>query len=364
VFAHEWDETPSDIADKQKTPFRYEFVPARRQPDFLYGKSFYEACSQQLDLARFDALGTFGCVSPLHGVPWVQSVHAAWLERSREFRAPLSVGRWKQKLNPLHPVLLKLEKLHFSGLDAKGNRNYRKVVALSPEVRDDLKRIYNVPENDIVLIPNGFAPHEFNVPRADELRASMRRELNLNPDDRVLVFVANEAERKGLEPLFQAMRILNDPHLKLLAVGRLAAETWQPVAEKLGLGKQVIFTGPSADVARYYAAADTFVLPTQYEPWGLVIVEAMACGLPVVTSRCAGAAVAVNENAGDEQTGFLLDNPGDSEEIAGKIKALLDSPAANGLPATRARLAASVQEYAWPTVLQRYEHTLLTAFQS
>lgn len=364
MFAHEWDETPAELTDKTKTPFRYEFVPARRQPGFLYGQSFYDACSQQLNLSNYDALGSFGCVSPLHGVPWVQSVHAAWLERSREFRAPLSLGRWKQKLNPLHPVLLKLEKLHFSGLDKNGNRNYRKVVALSPEVRDDLKRIYNVPEDDIVLIPNGFAPHEFNVPRAEQRRAAVRQELNLNDDDRVLVFVANEAERKGLEPLFQAMRLLNDPHLKLLAVGRLSIDTWQGAATKLGIGNQVIFTGPSSDVSRYYAAADAFVLPTQYEPWGLVIVEALACGIPVVTSRCAGAAVAVEEREGANQTGYLLDNPGDSEELAAKLKALLGSSLIDGTSATRTRLAASVQQYAWPIVLQRYENTLLTAFQS
>jgi UDP-glucose:(heptosyl)LPS alpha-1,3-glucosyltransferase len=107
--------------------------------------------------------------------------------------------------------------------------------------------------------------------------------------------------------------------------------------------------GASSDVARYFAAADFFTLPTYYEAWGLVIVEALATGIPVLTSRLAGAAVAVQEN----RTGLLVDDPHDEAEIAAKIDALL-----------RMRLASpdeisqSVQAYRWETVLTRYEQIL------
>ena len=289
-------------------------------------------------------------MAPLGGVPWVQSVHAAWIERSQSVRGPYSWAKWRQKINPLHPVLLKLERLHFAGKVANGGPNYRKVIALTPEVSADLQRIYGVPESDIVVIPNGYAPPEFSVERAQSLRGPMRNELGFQNDDRVLVFVANEAERKGLEPLLMALQILNDPQIKLLVVGRIPASTWQPVVEKMGLGKQVIFTGPSGDVGKYYAASDVFVLPTQYEPWGLVIVEAMACGLPVVTSHCAGAAEAVR----DGKTGYLLHDPQDAEEIAANLQHLLD-----GRHIAAQEIADSVQNYAWPRVLQRYEKVLL-----
>ena len=356
VFANEWEnETPSNAgvasgAFESAFPFQTVQVQARRRPDFLYGKSFFDESSRRLKPNQFDALSTFGCVAPLGGVPWVQSVHAAWIERSQSLRGPFSWAKWRQKINPLHPVLLKLERLHFAGKAANGGPNYRKVIALTPEVSSDLQRIYGVPENDIVVIPNGFAPPEFSVPRAQSLREEMRRELGFQDDDRVLVFVANEAERKGLEPLLLALKILDDPKIKLLVVGRIPASTWQPVSEKMGLTSQVTFTGPSGDVGKYYAASDIFVLPTQYEPWGLVIVEAMACGLPVVTSRCAGAAEAVQEG----KTGYLLRDPQDAEEIAGNLRHLLE-----GRHIAAQAIADSVQNYAWPRVLQRYEKVLL-----
>jgi UDP-glucose:(heptosyl)LPS alpha-1,3-glucosyltransferase len=183
-------------------------------------------------------------------------------------------------------------------------------------------------------------------------REPVRRELGISEEDRVLVFVANEAERKGLEPLLRALAELPQKNIHLLAVGRLPAATWAPVVDRLGLGDRVHFTGPSGAVARYYAAADFFVLPTFYEPWGLVIIEAMACGLPVLTARSAGAAVAVREG----QSGELLDDPKSHDEIAAKLKRLLDRQYASP-----EAIAASVQEYAWPRVLRGYEDVLLNS---
>jgi len=111
----------------------------------------------------------------------------------------------------------------------------------------------------------------------------------------------------------------------------------------------VQFTGPSSEVADYYAAADVFALPTQYEAWGLVIVEAMASGLRVLTSRLAGAAVAVDEG----RTGQLLDDPADVPEIATKLQMLLnaDGPSPE-------EISASVAKYEWAQVLRGYESIL------
>ena len=115
------------------------------------------------------------------------------------------------------------------------------------------------------------------------------------------------------------------------------------------MSERVKFTGPSNDVADYYAAADVFALPTQYEAWGLVIVEAMASGLRVLTSRLAGAAVAVDEG----RTGRLLDDPADVTEIAGKLRRLLDEDGPSP-----DEVSASVAKYEWAQVLQGYESIL------
>jgi UDP-glucose:(heptosyl)LPS alpha-1,3-glucosyltransferase len=115
------------------------------------------------------------------------------------------------------------------------------------------------------------------------------------------------------------------------------------------MSARVHFTGPSGGVAPFYAAADVFALPTQYEAWGLVIVEALACGLPVVTSRLAGAAVAVREG----ETGRLLDDPRDSGEIAAALRSLLD-----GRHAPPEQICESVASYKWSRILVRYEESL------
>ena len=121
-----------------------------------------------------------------------------------------------------------------------------------------------------------------------------------------MLFVGNELERKGWDTLMTAVASLGDPRLRVLAAGRVAPETPPPF---------VRWAGADQDVEQLHAAADAFVLPSRYEPWGLVIVEALGSGLPVVTTRLAGAAVAV----WDGETGRLLDDPDDVAALASAI---------------------------------------------
>jgi len=289
-----------------------------------------------------DVHAAFGVQSPPGGVMWVPSVHRAWLEASRTQRN--WKGRLKQKANPIHPALLRLERAYFTG-----RRRPRRLIALTDQVKADLVRFYGLPPEEIAVLPNGYSPTEFSTARAGELREPMRQKLGYAADDKVVVFVANELERKGFGPLLRAIAGLNNDRLHLLAVGRLDRGAYAAEIARLGMTERVQFTGPSGDVATYYAAADVFALPTQYEAWGLVIVEAMACGLPVVTSRLAGAAIAVREG----ETGLLLDDPNDPQEIASKIQALLTGPKRSGKA-----IEASIMHYSWPDILGRFEQHL------
>jgi UDP-glucose:(heptosyl)LPS alpha-1,3-glucosyltransferase len=295
--------------------------------------AFRAPCIRAMGAAKFDAHGSFGCVCPEGGVYWAQSVHAAWLDKAKTLRKPGSLAWWKQRLNPAHPLLLKLERSHFR----KGG--YRRIIALTGEVKADLGRFYGVPPGDIDVVPNGFAPEEFNVPRARGIRDAMRAELGYTPEQKVIVFVANELDRKGYPALLASVEAMADPRLRILVAGRIA-----PAPHPL-----VNYVGSTREVARYYAAADVFALPTLYEAWGLVIVEAMATGLPVLTSRLAGASVAVQEGV----TGNLLDDPTDQSEIIAKLRPLID-----GEHASAEEIAASVEKYTWSRVLLQYEQVL------
>jgi UDP-glucose:(heptosyl)LPS alpha-1,3-glucosyltransferase len=295
---------------------------------------------------EYDVVASFGIQSPKGSVAWATSVHKTWIETSRGHR--LLLGRMKQRLNPFHPVALAMERRFF------GSRRYGKVIALTEEVKRDLLRFYGVPAEDVVVIPNGYSPSEFNVERVTRERAAQRSRLGYVESDKVIIFVANELERKGFGPLLRAMAALRDPRVHLLAVGRLDAWAYRDEIERLGLLERIRFTGPTNDVAGYYAAADVFALPTEYEAWGLVIVEAMACGLPVLTSRLAGAAVSVQEGC----NGLLLDDPRDVTEIAGKLQKIL-----GWQHASPEAISQSVVRYAWSEVLKDYERVLMSCAQ-
>ena len=258
MFANEWDDASGESIHDAFLSFRH--VPSITSVPFFAGQSFFRRSSQLIDPSEFDILGTFGCVCPLGGVEWVQSVHRAWLERSSLFRRRFSKGWWKQRLNPAHAFILRLESRHFRP------GNYRKLIALTPEVKNDLMRLYGVPTEDIVLLPNGFSPREFNLQRRHELRVSVRQELGYSQSDRVVVFVANELERKGFGPLLRAVEALGNPKIHLLAVGRFSPGSYPDMAAQHGLTSRVKFVGSSDDVARYYAAADAFALPPNTRP--------------------------------------------------------------------------------------------------
>jgi len=288
-----------------------------------------------------EVLATFGVTSPRGGVIWAQSVHRAWLEVSHRLR-PLP-GRLKQRVNPAHPILLALENRCYA------RRQFRHVIALTEQVKADLARFYAVPAEDMTVIPNGFSPAEFSMAARCRLRDQARRQLGYGPHDKVILFAANELARKGFDEVAAAMARLQDADIRLLVVGRAATATTAHRMRRLGLADRVRFLGPVDEMARCYSAADVLALPTQYEAWGLVVIEALACGLPVVTSRVAGAAVAVNEG----ETGSVLDDPRDSAELAVKLRAVLD-----GSHAAPERIASSVASYAWPNLLETYEHVL------
>jgi UDP-glucose:(heptosyl)LPS alpha-1,3-glucosyltransferase len=319
-------------------------VRARRRPDALHVLQYRERATAAVDGGGHDVHASFGAASPLGGVFWVPSVHKAVLEilLARRTRA----ARLVQRCNPFHVLRLELEKqIYRPG-------GYTRLIACGDRVAEDIVRLYDVPEEDVVVQPYGYDPGTFNVERRNSLRPVTRERYGYAESDRVVVFAANELERKGFDTLLEGAALLRDPSLHLLVAGRVNPAPYRHEISRLGLAGRVRFAGSSPNVAAEYAAGDVFCLPTRYEPWGLVIVEALASGLPALTTRLAGAAVAVEPR----RTGDLLDDPDDGEELAAKLGPLLDGHAA---PA--AEISSSVTRFSWPVVLERYEQILTGA---
>ena len=323
-------------------------VPIRAWPPAFAGRSFFSAASRQIDLRDFDVLNTHGCICPFDGVQWIHSLHAAWIERCNITR-PRWSKRWiAQKINPLHRVLLQLERRHLA------ERRYRRLTATTSIVRDDLGRFYGVPPEDVDIVPNGFNPEEFNPAHRKVARQRMREELGLSDDDIVLLFVANELQRKGFPTLLGAVEKLADRRFKIIAAGRPPETEIKRLAAKYGLVSQVLAVGSLRAVADLHAAADLMVLPTQYEAFCLAILESLGSGLPVITTIVPGARDAIV----DGTNGLLLNDPSDAGALADIIRGAIDG---DFLAKASAAAPKTVCQFQWPTVLRRYEQVLADA---
>lgn len=340
VFASDFE------SSEQSNGFQRHLVPQHPRPWFLRGADFYSSATASLREFDYDILSTHGCVCPTGGVHWVQSLHAAWLHRSRQFRKTLSLATIKRRLNPLHPILLRLEAAHFR------KRAYTKVIATTEQVRQDLHSYYDVPLGDIAIVPNGYSPTEFSPRIREQLRKPMRQRLGLAENEVAILFAANELERKGYRVLLSAIRALARRDIKLLVVGRVSAGEVMRQAEREGLGQSVIPCGSTSNIAEFHAAADMFVLPTQYEAFCLAILEALGSGLPVITTAIPGAQDAVREGI----NGLLIHDPLEVEAFVEAIRQLL-------CPVRREQMSQAapdtVRGYQWPSVLHGYEDILL-----
>ncbi|MFQ5442173.1 MAG: glycosyltransferase family 4 protein [Thermodesulfobacteriota bacterium] len=236
--------------------------------------------------------------------------HREWLERRMPAAQPLK--RFLISINPLHRVLLYIERRLFT------DRRLKKVVANSNMVKADIIKHYGLPEKSIYVIYNGINLSAYTS-RSFELRKKTREALGVEEGVRVLLFVGSGFERKGLLYTIRALKRLKEAPVKLIVIGRGSAGRYLKEARGLGVEGLVTFLGPVKETAGYYQAADIFVLPSLYEPFSNACLEAMASGLPVVTSRANGFSEVIKEGS----TGAVVEDPTDPEEIARKIKTFL-----------------------------------------
>ncbi len=290
----------------------------------------------------------FGADCPPADVLVMGSVHRAWVKAGAAIRVGrVPVPGYARRLLWRHQVRLYLERQALKAVRGP-------VVAVSEGVRNDLHSLYGLPLARMEVVPNGFDPGQCSPVRRADLRAAMRAQLDLSEGDVALLLVANEYHRKGLGVLLEAMAFLKEPRLRLLLVGKTAPAAYGARIRQLGLEDDVRYCGPTDDVALFHAAADLLVLPTQYEAFGSVIIEALASGLPVIASKLAGASAVIKAG----RNGLLLADPLDAAELASLLVQGLD-PGARRAWSERAR--DSVTGYEWSAVMERFEAVLSRA---
>ncbi len=209
-------------------------------------------------------------------------VHREWLFQRARRRSPLARGL--DRLSPFHRRLLAAERSLFA------SPRLRAVICNSRMVRDEIVRHYQVEPGRLHVIPNGVDGQMFHPRLRERHRAEMRRKLAIPEEHPLFLFVGSGFERKGVDLLLELWpRLAGDAHLVVVGHDR-KLERYRQRSASLGMTSRIHFAGPQQDVAPWYGAADAFVLPTLYDPQPNAALEALACGLPLLTSSKCGAA--------------------------------------------------------------------------
>jgi UDP-glucose:(heptosyl)LPS alpha-1,3-glucosyltransferase len=229
-------------------------------------------------------------------------VHQAWLNRRKKFEAPWK--RFARRFNRKHSDLLRLEK---SLLDDRGAE---RVIANSQMVKGEIVDLYNYRRDKIDIVRNGVPVDLFHFDPVR--REKSRSDLRVESDDVLALFAGSGWERKGLSYAIEAVETCPNSKLRLLVAGRGESARYRSTRAR--------FLGEVADLRPIYAAADVFILPTIYDPFSNACLEALASGLPVITTRANGFC----EIMEDRIHGSIVDLPDDLAGLRSALEAWSD----------------------------------------
>lgn len=310
VYAEHWEEEVQGIhLHRVKTlPF----------PKSLRLFSFAIKATREMKSANYDV--TLGVGNTLeadvlqpHG-----GVHWAWFWRSLEaYDNPILwvIKLLGRVLSPKQWVSGWIENRPYK------RGNYSKIIAISDMVKQDMIQRYKVEEDRIAVVYNGTDIERFH-PGTHRFREDIRKRHDI-ANEFVILFVSNNFLMKGLGHLIKALaRIKGEGHssFKLLILGRDRQEPYLRLAKKLGISGEVVFTGSTNEPEKYYGAADLLVHPTFYDACSLTVLEALASGLPVITTASNGASGVIHP-----EEGRVVRDPTNPEELKEAIRYFLES---------------------------------------
>jgi UDP-glucose:(heptosyl)LPS alpha-1,3-glucosyltransferase len=246
-------------------------------------------------------------------------------------------GLWRMLRNPTHAFTFVRDLMRYrSGI-------HRSIVALSTSEAQTLRGVYGRVRPPITVIPNGVDLERYRPPTTDE-RRNAREVFHLDAEDRVVLFIGHEFARKGLD--FAIDALVHAPSVMLLVVGGNADAIGasRSRATRIGVAERVLFVGPRRDLELFFAASDLFILPSAYEANALVILEALASGLPVIATRVGYAPEIIEDGI----NGFLVSQ--DAREIADRMEELAVSDHA----ALSVKARSSVEPFSWRATAERY----------
>jgi UDP-glucose:(heptosyl)LPS alpha-1,3-glucosyltransferase len=329
LYAQTW------AADSLPAATHYHRVDVLSGPRCLRPWRFAAACEKLLQQASHD-------VSIGFDKTWGQDVlypqgglHAATQHNNklkyatRLGRVGAAIGKW---LDPAYWSFAALEKKQYFG------EHRPSVIVNSRMVQGHFERFYGVPAESLNIVHSAIDPGRFVADDRPRRRHAERSAWGVDAETPTGLFIAMNYRLKGLAPLLQAVKALPaEVPFKLVVVGHRKDGEYKALAKDLGIAHRVQFCGFRSDPKDAYFGADFLIHPTFYDPCSLVVLEALACGLPVITTQYNGAAELFPAEAGT-----VIQDPHDAAELAAAIATACDA----GYRA-RAKVAARNAAAAW-----------------
>jgi UDP-glucose:(heptosyl)LPS alpha-1,3-glucosyltransferase len=283
-------------------------------------------------------------------------LHAASVEhnfRKHSSKFARGVARAVKWFDLAHWSFAKLERKQYLGPKSP------LVVVNSNMVRDHFLRYLHVPPGQLRVVRSAIDPDRFPERDRFKCRLAWRQQHGIDPGETVGLFAGMNYHLKGLEPLLYSVQKLlarpeyrdAPPSFRLAVVGSPATKNWERLATRLGVRDRVLFVGHCAEMRSAYFASDFLVHPTFYDPCSLVVLEALACGLPIITTRCNGA----SELLKPIQEGYVVDDPHDHQQMAWCLSQMLD-------PGRRHSCAQAARRAATHWTFEQHYRQLLSVF--
>ncbi|MCO4768802.1 MAG: glycosyltransferase family 4 protein [Deltaproteobacteria bacterium] len=270
--------------------------------------------------------------------------HRTWLGLLRS--QPMSGWRrFRLAVSLRHRFILWHEKRSLTGPGT--------VVVPSEQARADLVAAYGELGEQVQVIPNGVDLDRFHPKTRQLYFGDQRDALGIGPEELVVLFVGSDLWRKGLDRVLSALaRLAPREELRLLVLGDDRRRAfWEAEAERLAVRDRVAFLNAHDAPEKLFAAADLLVLPTRYDPFANVTLEALACGVPVVTSSVNGA----GSTLGPSSALAILEDDDDADELAAHMQRMLQPDL---VPALRRAAREQAERFGEPVFVARWEALL------
>ena len=282
-------------------------MPCVRVDPFYLGRTWRDAgfargVQRLLAQRRFDLVQSHERIPGCDIYRAGDGVHATWLELR---------NKSSDAFSPWHRYTLAAEAEMFR------HPSLRTVICNSRMVKGDIARRFGLADEKLQVIYSGVDLDAFHPRLREEQGRALREKTGVAAATPVLLFVGSGYQRKGVPTLLRALSRMQRSDARLWVVGRDKDEMlMRKLAQTLGVDERVLFLGAQTDVKPFYGAADVFALPTLYDPFPNAALEALACGLPLVTTTTCGAAELVTADNG------LVVSAGDVVALAASLDAL------------------------------------------